>query len=396
LSGYLFEEAMCAGFVSMGMDVFLVGPIPTPGIALLTRSLRADAGVMISASHNPFQDNGIKIFGSDGYKLDDAIEMQIEQAMDSDLDSHLSLPADIGKATRLEDALGRYVEFLKASFPRGSSLAGLRVVVDCAQGAAYKVAPQVLWELEADVIPMSVTPNGRNINEGCGATAPQALCAAVKAHNAHIGLALDGDADRLIIVDETGSIIDGDQILGALALRLKARGELRHSGVVSTVMSNLGLENFLQSNGITLHRTRVGDRYVSEALRAHDLALGGEQSGHVILPDFGTTGDGLLAGLQILAYLKECGQSASTALRVFEPYPQILRNVKFQGPSPVDRPEFQTAIKQAEHALGKQGRVLIRPSGTEPVIRVMAEGTNQAQVESVVSNLCDILRQASA
>jgi phosphoglucosamine mutase len=325
LSGYMFEEAMCAGFVAMGMEVILVGPIPTPGIAMLTRSLRADMGVMISASHNPFQDNGIKLFGPDGYKLSDEIEAAIEKNIGLDLNEHLALPADIGKATRLDDALGRYVEFVKASFPKGQTLQGLRIVVDCAQGAAYKVAPQALWELEADVVSIGVNPNGRNINDGYGATAPQNLQKAVQEHKADIGIALDGDADRLIIVDEKGSLIDGDQLMAALALSMQEAGTLKNSGVVATVMSNLGLEKFLQDRKINLARAKVGDRYVVEAMKEGGYNLGGEQSGHIVLSDYSTTGDGLLAALQVLCILKQQDKPASEVLNLFTPYPQTLR-----------------------------------------------------------------------
>ncbi|MCK6417364.1 MAG: phosphoglucosamine mutase [Alphaproteobacteria bacterium] len=391
LSGYLFEEAMAAGFVSMGMDVILVGPIPTPGIAMLTRSMRADAGIMISASHNLFQDNGIKIFGADGFKLDDALEREIEAAIDSDLDAHLALPADIGKATRLDDALGRYVEHIKSSFPKGLSLEGLKVVVDCAHGAAYKVAPQVLWELEAQIITIGAAPNGRNINEGYGATAPDILRQAVQAHQADIGIALDGDADRLIIVDERGNVIDGDQLLAALALRMKNKGQLNSDRVISTVMSNMGLEKFLETQGIALRRTKVGDRYVVEAMRESGTNLGGEQSGHIVLSDYGTTGDGLLAALQILALIKESGQKASQALACFTPYPQVLKNMRFEGRSPLDDDNVQKAIVAAEKKLVGNGRLLVRPSGTEPLVRVMAEGEERTQVEKIVNEVCDVI-----
>ncbi len=395
LSGYMFEEAMCAGFVSMGMDVIMVGPIPTPGIAMLTRSLRADVGVMISASHNPFQDNGIKLFGSDGYKLPDDVEHDIESKIDSDLTAHLALPADLGKASRLDDALGRYIEHIKKSFPRGETLSGLRVVVDCAQGAAYKVAPKVLWELEADVVTIGAEPNGRNINDGYGATSPQRLQSAVVEHKAHIGLALDGDADRIIMCDEAGQIIDGDQLMAALALHMKEQGTLTGPGVVATVMSNLGLEKLLEKHDLKLMRAMVGDRYVVEMMRAEGCNLGGEQSGHIVLSDFGTTGDGLLAGLQILAKLKAADQPASKVLKLFEPFPQILKNVRFDnGATPLDQKSVQDAIQKAEETLANDGRVLVRASGTEPLIRVMAEGQDSQKIEAVVDDLCAIIQES--
>ena len=388
LSGYMFEEAMAAGFVAMGMEVILTGPIPTPAIAMLTRSLRADAGVMISASHNPFQDNGIKLFGADGYKLDDALEKQIEEKIDEDLSKHLALPADLGKASRLDDALGRYVEFIKASFPKGKTLQGVTIVVDCAQGAAYKVAPQVLWELEAEVVAIGVQPNGRNINDGYGATATENLQKAVVEHEADIGLALDGDADRLIVVDEKGRKIDGDQLMAAMALAMKKNGTLAKDTVVATVMSNLGFERMLNGQGISLIRTQVGDRYVVEAMRKGGYNLGGEQSGHMVLSDYSTTGDGLLAALQILAMLKDQEKPASAALHLFDPYPQILRNVRFERGKPLDDQQVKDAIAKAEKSLANDGRILVRASGTEPVIRVMAEGRDSKLVENVVGDVC--------
>ena len=400
LSGYMLEEAMCAGFVSMGLDVVLTGPIPTPGIAMLTRSLRADMGVMISASHNLFQDNGIKLFGADGYKLADDIEIEIEKKLAGDLNTELSLPADLGKASRLEDVLGRYAEFTKASFPKGLSLEGLRIVVDCAHGAAYKVAPQVLWELEAEVISIGVSPNGRNINDGYGATATDNLQKAVIENRADVGIALDGDADRIIVVDEKGNKIDGDQLMGALTLDMQARGVLQKDMLVSTVMSNLGLERLLASKGIGLVRAQVGDRYVVEAMRAGGYNIGGEQSGHIVLSDYSTTGDGLLAALQVLALIKQQGKPASVALNVFRPLPQILRNVKFdpaqaKGQKPLDNTQVKDAIKKAEDRLVKGGRLLVRASGTEPLIRVMAEGDDAAMVENVVGDLCAVIEKAA-
>lgn len=395
LSGYMFEEAMCAGFVSMGMDVILVGPIPTPGIAMLTRSMRTDLGVMISASHNQFQDNGIKLFGPDGYKLDDAIEREIEARMAGDLNSDLALPADLGKASRLDDALGRYVEHVKNRFPKGQSLEGLRIVIDCAQGAAYKVAPQVLWELEAEVTAIGVNPNGRNINDGYGATATQNLQKEVLERGAHIGIALDGDADRLIVVDEQGHVIDGDQLLAALAVSMQAQGILSKPGIVSTVMSNLGLEQFLAGKGLAMQRAAVGDRYVVEMMRKDGYNLGGEQSGHIVLSDHSTTGDGLLAALQILAIVKEQGRPASEVLNLFTPFPQILKNVRFAQGKPLENAKVKDALAQAEKTLSSDGRVLVRASGTEPVIRVMAEGKNAKMVEDVVGDLCAVIEKAA-
>lgn len=399
LSGYMFEEAMCAGFVSMGIDVILVGPIPTPGIAMLTRSLRADIGVMISASHNPFQDNGIKLFGSDGFKLPDEVELDIEKKIDADLSENLALPADLGKASRLDDALGRYIESIKRSLPKGQSLEGFKVVVDCGHGAAYKVAPQVLWELEAEVVSIGISPNGRNINEGCGATATQALQDAVIEHGADVGIALDGDADRLIMVDEKGRMIDGDQLMAAMTVYLHEQAMLSRPGLVATVMSNLGLERFLESRGLHLLRAPVGDRYVVEAMRAAGYNLGGEQSGHIILSDYSTTGDGLLAALQVLAVIKRQDKPASEALSLFEPLPQVLKNVRYKvrkdGSLPLDDDQVKAAIHRAEESLANDGRVLVRASGTEPVIRVMAEGDNLQNVEELVDNLCGEIEKYS-
>lgn len=395
LSCYMLEQAVTAGFLSMGMDVILTGPIPTPGVAMLTRSLRADLGVMISASHNAFQDNGIKLFGADGYKLDDAIESAIEDEIDRNLEEALALPADLGKASRLDDVVGRYAESVKRSLPRGESLEGLKIVIDCAHGAAYKVAPQVLWELEAQVTAIGVEPNGRNINDGYGATATQNLQKAVVERGADIGIALDGDADRVIMIDEKGQKIDGDQLMAALAIHLKSEGALAKDTLVSTVMSNLGLERFLANNGINLMRAAVGDRYVMEMMRAGEFNLGGEQSGHIILSDYSTTGDGLLAALQVLSILKRSGRSASEALNVFTPLPQILRNVRFEAGKPLETDAVKDAIKAAQDKLANGGRVLVRASGTEPVIRVMAEGDDDAAVENVVSDLCAVIEKAA-
>lgn len=396
LSGYMFEDAMCSGFVSMGLNVIQVGPIPTPGIAMLTRNMRADVGVMISASHNKFEDNGIKLFGPDGYKLDDEIEREIEALIAQSFDDKLAPPDKCGKASRLDDALGRYVEHVKSSFPKGESLEGMKIVVDCANGAAYKVAPQVLWELEAEVKSIGVSPNGRNINAGVGATDVAALQAHVLAEGADIGIALDGDADRLIVVDEKGQKIDGDQIMAALALRLNAQGALAGDTLVATVMSNLGMEQFLAKNGIKTLRTQVGDRYVMEAMRADGYVLGGEQSGHMIMSEYGTTGDGLLAALQILAALQESGKPASEALHMFDPLPQLLKNVRISpDAAPMDDPAVMKAIEDAQTALDGQGRVLVRASGTEPLIRVMAEGQDRDQIETHVDALCAIIEKSA-
>lgn len=397
LSSYMFEEAMCAGFVAMGMNVFLTGPVPTPGVSFLTRSLRCDVGVMISASHNPFSDNGIKLFGQDGFKLDDTIELEIEAKIDEDLSGELASAKKIGKATRIDDCLGRYGEYIKGSFPKRKTFDGLKVVVDCAHGAAYKIAPQVLWELECDVIAIGNTPNGRNINDGYGATAPANLQKAVVENGADIGIALDGDADRLIIVDEKGQVVDGDQIMAALTLAMHEAGALRGGGLVSTVMSNLGLERLLQSKGLELVRAQVGDRYVVEEMRARDFNIGGEQSGHVVLSDFSRTGDGLLAALQVLALITEQGKPASEVLNMFTPVPQILRNVRFDasGGAPLDDAQVQEAIKKAGETLSNDGRVLVRASGTEPVIRVMAEGDDLGKVENIVGDLCAVIEKHS-
>lgn len=394
LSGYMLEQALSAGFVSMGMDVVFVGPLPTPAIAMLTQSLRADVGVMISASHNPYQDNGIKLFGSDGYKLDDSVEFEIESRIDQDLSALLSAPEDIGKASRLEDAPGRYIESLKRSLPLRGSLEGLKVVVDCAHGAAYKVAPQVLWEMEVDVITIGNAPNGRNINEGYGAMATGRLQEAVVDMGADVGIALDGDADRLIMVDEKGDKVDGDQLMGALALWMCEGGTLRGGGLVSTVMSNLGLERALEARGLSLERTAVGDRYVVEHMRAHGFNLGGEQSGHLILGDHSTTGDGVLAALQVLNIIKNKDAPASEALKVFDPVPQILKNVRYEGDSPLGLDHVQDEIEKTRQQLEGNGRVLIRPSGTEPVIRVMAEGDDADEVRKIVDDLCEIIEKA--
>ncbi len=396
LSGYLIEPALTAGFIGAGMDVVLVGPLPTPAIAMLTRSLRADLGVMISASHNPYQDNGIKLFDPDGYKLSDATEMEIEALMARDLAAQMAAPDHLGRASRLEDASGRYIEAAKASFPRGLRLDGLKIVLDCAHGAAYRVAPTVLWELGAQVVPLGVAPNGFNINQGCGSTDPALLCARVREEGADLGIALDGDADRLVLADERGRLIDGDQILALIARRWRDAGQLVGGGIVATVMSNLGLERFLVGLGLALHRTQVGDRYVAERMRAGGMNVGGEQSGHLILSDFATTGDGLIAALQVLAVLVAAGGPASAVCNVFTPLPQRLESIRFSGPSPLEDREVRKAVAEAEAALAGNGRLLIRPSGTEPVLRIMAEAEDEALVQRVVGELAAVITTAAA
>lgn len=395
LSGYMLEPALTAGFTGAGMNVTLAGPLPTPAIAMLTRSLRLDLGVVISASHNSYEDNGIKLFGPDGAKLSDETEAEIEALMESDLSDRLATPDRLGRASRLVDAAGRYIEAAKSSLERGLRLDGLRIVLDCAHGAAYKVAPAALWELGATVIPIGVEPDGFNINKGVGSTVPDHLCAAVLEHGADIGIALDGDADRVILADERGEIIDGDQILGLIARDMHAHGRLSGGGIVATVMSNLGLERFLGGLGLTLSRTQVGDRYVAETMRAERKNLGGEQSGHVILSDFATTGDGLIAALQVLGVLIRSGKRASEACRVFAPLPQLLRNVRYAGASPLVLPDIQSAIALASERLRLTGRVLIRASGTEPLIRVMAEGEDFALIQEIVEGLCITIAKAA-
>ena len=394
LSGYMIEPAMVAGFVSVGMDVILVGPLPTPAIAMLTRSLRADLGVMISASHNPYQDNGIKLFGPDGYKLSDEVELEIEQRIEAGVNSGLADPSALGRARRLDDAKGRYTEFAKQTFPKGLRLDGLKIVVDCANGAAYKVAPEVLWELGAEVIPVGVAPDGFNINKGCGSTDTDYLKSMTMAHGADIGLAFDGDADRLLVVNEKGELIDGDNIMALVAKDWHERDLLKGGGVVTTVMSNLGFERYLTGLGLATYRTAVGDRYVVEYMRAHGQNIGGEQSGHIVLGDYSTTGDGLVAALQVLAVIVSSGKPASEVLNLFEPLPQLLKNVRYQGTSPLEQPSVQQAIKDAEQRIAKSGRLLIRKSGTEPLIRVMAEGDDEALVNEVVCELVAIIEQA--
>ena len=382
----MMESALVAGFASVGMDVVLLGPMPTPAVAMLTRSMRADLGVMISASHNPFADNGIKLFGPDGYKLSDEAERAIERLLDKE--PRLAKPDQIGRAKRIDDARGRYIHFAKATFPDRLRLDGLKVVVDCANGAAYHVAPEALWELGADVVPLGVKPNGLNINDGCGSTHPELLRETVVASGADIGLALDGDADRLIVVDEKGRVVDGDQLMALVATAYARRGELRGGAVVATVMSNLGLEQRLAKDKIALKRTAVGDRYVLEEMRSSGCNVGGEQSGHIILTDHATTGDGLVAGLQVLAALVEEGKPASQLLDQFDPVPQLLRNVRFNGGEPLAAKSVLDRIAAAEAELGAEGRLVIRKSGTEPLIRVMAEGHDQAAVERIVEEIC--------
>lgn len=395
LSGYMIEPALVAGFVAVGMDVTLLGPVPTPAVAMLTRSLRADLGVMVSASHNPYADNGVKLFGPDGFKLSDAVEAEIEQALEA-AEPALASASRLGRARRLDDAEGRYVEFVKATFPKGLRLEGLKIVVDCANGAAYKVAPAVLWELGAEVVPVARDPNGFNINEKCGATHPETVQAAVVAHGAHLGIALDGDADRLIMVDEHGAVIDGDQLMAMIAGGFAREGRLSGGGIVATVMSNLGLERFVEARGLTLARTKVGDRYVIERMRADGMNVGGEQSGHIILSDYATTGDGLVAALQVLAEALQAQKPMSEVTRLFEPYPQLLRNVRYDrsGGDPLLREQVRRAIAGAEAALGRDGRVVIRASGTEPVIRVMAEARDPSLVRRSVDDIVDALQGA--
>lgn len=393
LSGYMLEQAMTAGFLSMGMDVTLVGPMPTPAIAMLTRSLRADMGVMISASHNPYEDNGIKLFGADGFKLSDEVELEIESLIESDLSGHLADPADIGRASRVDEESGRYVEFVKNTFPREGTLHGLKVVIDCANGAAYKAAPKVLWELGAEIIPIGINPNGKNINKFCGATDTLAMQEAVVAHGADIGLSLDGDADRLIVADELGRRLNGDQIVAAIATYWHKTGQLKGGGVAMTVLSNTGLERYLNSLGLNLVRAQVGDRYVMQALNAHGMNLGGEESGHFIALDYNTTGDGLMAALQVLAALQDSGKKASEVLRCFEPLPQVQKSVRYTlGQNPLDNPALQAQLAAVEADVVKAGgRVLIRKSGTEPVIRVMAEGDDVAQIDAWVAQMCQAI-----
>lgn len=394
-SGYMIESALTAGFTAVGMDVYLLGPMPTPAVAMLTRSLRADLGVMISASHNPFEDNGIKLFRPDGYKLSDEVEAQIEDLMGEDLERRLSQGREIGRAHRDEAAQTRYIEYAKRTLPKSIDLSGLRVVIDCANGAAYKVAPIALWELGAEVFSIGVEPDGFNINDKVGSTAPDALIAKVKELRADIGIALDGDADRVIIVDEKGEIVDGDQLMAVIAQSWQARGELRGGGLVATVMSNLGLERYLGSIGLTLERTQVGDRYVLETMRAKGFNVGGEQSGHIILSDFTTTGDGLVAALQLLSVVKQLGEPVSEVCKRFEKVPQLLQSVRYKQGQPLEHKLVQQVIRESEVRLGSGGRLVIRLSGTEPVIRVMAEGDDESLVSAVIKDITSTIRQVA-
>jgi phosphoglucosamine mutase len=394
LSGYMLENALVAGFTSVGMDVILLGPMPTPAVALLTRELRADVGVMISASHNPYEDNGIKLFGPDGFKLSDADEAAIEAMLEQDLP--LATSPQIGRARRIDDARGRYIHAVKASLPDDIRLDGMKIVVDCANGAAYQVAPSAIWELGAEVVAVGVSPNGTNINDKCGSTHLDLVKESVVASGADIGIALDGDADRLIVVDEKGQTVDGDQIMALIGSQLAARGELRGGGVVATVMSNLGLERFLDGKGLSLVRAKVGDRYVLEAMKAGGYNVGGEQSGHMIMLDHATTGDGTIAALQVLAALVKSGQRASELMHLFDPVPQLLKNVRFAGGKPLDDARVKAVIAEAEAQLSGRGRLVIRPSGTEPVIRVMAEGDDAGEVEQVVDAICDAVKEAAS
>ena len=395
LSGYMIETALVAGFTSVGMDVLLTGPIPTPAVGMLTRSMRADLGVMISASHNPFDDNGIKLFGPDGFKLSDEVEFQIEALIDSELVKKLAKGADLGRAKRIDGVQDRYIEFAKRTLPKNLSLAGLRVVVDCAHGAGYRVTPEALRELDAEVISMGIEPDGFNINRECGSTEPTALCQKVKEMRADIGIALDGDADRVIIADERGRVVDGDQLLAVIAESWQADGRLAKPGIVVTVMSNLGLERYLETLGISLARTPVGDRYVLEHMRSHGYNVGGEPSGHIILSDYTTTGDGLLAALQVMAVVKKHEQPVSKVCHRFDPLPQVLKNVRYKSGKPLENATVRSAIKNAEARLDGHGRLIVRSSGTEPVIRVMGEGDDKGLVEEVVDGVVDALTNAA-
>jgi phosphoglucosamine mutase len=396
LSGYMLEAALMSGFTSVGMDVFLLGPMPTPAVAMLTRSLRADLGVMISASHNRFDDNGIKLFDPDGYKLSDETELEIEALIDGATSKLLVAPDRIGRATRVESAQERYIEFAKRTLPKDLRLDGLRIVIDCANGAGYKVAPEALWELGAEVIKIGVEPNGRNINDKCGSTSPGLLCDKVRELRADIGIALDGDADRVVIVDEKGQIVDGDQLMAVIAESWNARGKLAAGGIVATVMSNLGLERYLDGLGLTMVRTGVGDRYVVEHMRRHGYNVGGEQSGHIVLSDYITTGDGLVAALQILAVVVTTGKPVSEVTSRFTPLPQLLQNVRYASGKPLEDTRVLKAIDAGKAKLGNTGRLVIRPSGTESVIRVMAEGDDEALVSTVVGDIVEAVRLAAA
>lgn len=392
LSGYMIEPALTAGFIAVGMDVILVGPLPTPAVAMLVKSLRADLGVMISASHNPYHDNGIKLFAHDSYKLSDEMERNIEKLIAGNHFEALATPDKLGRAKRLNDAAGRYIEHAKGTFPKHLTLEGMKIVMDCANGAAYQVAPTILRELGAEVIALGIEPNGFNINDNCGSTSPKKLCETVVREKADIGIALDGDADRLLICDENGKIADGDQLMAIIATNLYKAGILRGGGVVATQMSNMGLELYLNGMGLSLARTNVGDRYVVEHMRANNFNLGGEQSGHIILSDYATTGDGIIAALQVLAYFREAGGKFSKHSTVFTPMPQLLRNVRYSGPSPLKSKDVQQEISKASAKLGNKGRIFIRESGTEPLIRIMAEGENSAEITSITEHLVEIVK----
>ena len=393
LSGYMFENALTAGLTSTGMNVLLMGPVPTPAVGLMTRSMRADLGVMISASHNPAEDNGIKFFGPDGFKLSDQAEAEIEALIDGGV---ALAPADqIGSAKRVDDARFRYGERVKASLPRGLRLDGLKVVVDCANGAAWRAAPEILWELGADVVPVGTSPNGLNINQDCGSTKPQVAAETVVAHGADVGICLDGDADRVMMIDEQGTVGDGDQLMALLASRWAAEGRLAGNALVATVMSNLGLERFLDSKGLRLERTGVGDRYVVERMREGGFNLGGEQSGHIVMTDYATTGDGLMAGLHFLAEMVRTGHPASVLSRQFDPVPQLLKNVRYtKGQAPLEMGAVQSAIAAAESVLDGKGRLLIRRSGTEPLIRVMAEAEDSDLLHQAVDSVVSAVESA--
>ncbi|WP_031554217.1 phosphoglucosamine mutase [Parvularcula oceani] len=395
LSGYMIEPALTAGFIAAGMDVILLGPVPTPAMAMLTRSMRADLGVMISASHNPFHDNGIKFFGPDGYKLSDETEAEIERLMGEGRDDNLAAPRDLGRAKRIDDAGARYIEFAKATLSRKLSLDGIRIVLDCANGAGYKVSPTVLWELGADVKPIGVEPNGFNINAEVGSTSPKRMQEAVLEYRADIGIALDGDADRVLISDERGRLVDGDQILATIATAMKKDGRLRGGGIVSTVMANMGLEKYLGHHGLSLIRTKVGDRYVVEAMRENDMNLGGEPSGHVVLSDYATTGDGLVTALQVLGLVVEEDRPVSEVCHRFDPFPSLLKNVRYKGSDPLEEESVKAAIAEANETLGDSGRTVIRKSGTEPLIRVMAEADDEALVRRVVNEVCAAVERAA-
>ncbi|MEL7230082.1 MAG: phosphoglucosamine mutase [Pseudomonadota bacterium] len=395
-SGYMIENALVAGFTAAGMDVFQLGPVPTPAVAMLTRSLRADIGVMISASHNPYHDNGIKLFGPEGFKLSDQIEMDIERLMDTDLNKRLATGDAIGRSSRVDGVNDRYIEFAKRTLPRAMSLEGLRVVIDCANGAAYKVAPAALWELGADVVTIGAEPNGININAECGSTHTSTLARKVNEVRADIGIALDGDADRVIIVDEKSQVVDGDQLMALVAQSWKQKERLTGDGIVATIMSNLGLERFLQGQGLNLARTAVGDRYVVEHMRQNGYNVGGEQSGHIVLSDYATTGDGLIAALQVLSVVRAWDKPVSEVCTRFEPVPQLLRNVRYESGDPLSDKQVVESIEEGRARLANSGRVVIRASGTEPLIRVMAEGDDEGLVHDVVEDICTTLRKVAA